>query len=190
MLSAACAIAGPSAPAGREALHSLASQRRLDWSAVRSMNRSRPSSSGLTRRTVAPSRASDPQRVRAETQAALPPPLPSPPPSSLPPLPLVPLPSFSPLPSSPSLSPLPSSSSLLPPLPLFSPPPSPLIGPMSGRPRGVRRVGVPWFRRWFEASAAGESGPTRPSLGAHQCFRKVAHAPGRWQRKKRPPVCD
>ena len=66
MLSAACAIAGPSAPAGREALHSLASQRRLDWSAVRSMNRSRPSSSGLTRRTVAPSRASDPQRVRAE----------------------------------------------------------------------------------------------------------------------------
>jgi hypothetical protein len=30
VLSAACALAGPSAPAGREALHALATQRRLD----------------------------------------------------------------------------------------------------------------------------------------------------------------
>ncbi len=70
---------------------SLARHANDGWSrsAGRSTSGSRPSSNGLTRRTVATSRASDPQRVRAEAQAAS----------------------------------------------------RPLSGPMSGWPRGVRRVG-------------------------------------------------
>jgi hypothetical protein len=43
VLSAACALAGPSAAAGREALHSLATQQRLDEYAGRSTSLSRPS---------------------------------------------------------------------------------------------------------------------------------------------------